>query len=70
MTRIEANKILEQRMRYRQTGIFAHIGGTAGSGYSLSVNQHGQPIVRQQSRDLASLVEAGTKVIEQLTREN
>jgi hypothetical protein len=64
------NKTVNSVMRYRQTGIFAHIGGTAGSGYSLSINQHGQPIVRQQSRDLASLVEAGTKVIEQLTKEN
>jgi len=70
MTRTEANKIFEQRMQYRLTGIFAHIGGTAGGGYTLTINQHGQPIVRQQSRDLASLVEAGTKVIEQLTREN
>jgi hypothetical protein len=70
MTRTEANKLLDQRMQYRQTGIFAHIGGTSGSGYTLSINQHGQPIVRQQSRELASLVEAGTQVIEQLTREN
>jgi hypothetical protein len=70
MTRTDANKLLEQRMQYRQTGIFAHIGGTAGSGYSLSINQHGQPIVRQQSRDLSTLVETGTQVIEQLTKEN
>jgi hypothetical protein len=70
MTRADANRLLEQLMQYRQTGIFAHIGGTAVSGYSLSINQHGQPILRQQSRDLASLVEAGTQVIEQLTREN
>ena len=70
MTRTEANKLLDQHMQYRQTGIFAHIGGTSGSGYSLSINQHGQPILRQQSHDLATLVEAGTQAIEQLTKEN
>ena len=70
MTRTEANKLLEQRMQYRQTGIFAHIGGTSGSGYTLSINQHGQPILRQQSREMALLVEAGTQAIEQLTKEN
>jgi hypothetical protein len=70
MTRTDANKILEQRMQYRQTGIFAHIGGTAGSGHSLSINQHGQPILRRHSRDLSSLVEVGIETIKHLTREN